>query len=40
MGSDQALVDILRVEFGGAVPMSLHGVKPYEDLTCTWCGSA
>lgn len=38
MGSDQALIDILCAECGGAVTISVHGVKRYEDLTCTWCG--
>jgi hypothetical protein len=34
------LIDILCEECGGAVPISVHGVKRREDLTCTWCGAA
>ena len=40
MGSEQASIDILCAQCGGAVATSVCWANEHEDLTCAWCGSA
>lgn len=34
------MIDVLCAECGGAVSISVRGVKRCDDQMCTWCGSA